>query len=118
MIEKLKSLVGSERAFFAVLLCLTGVVSFMLGQHSVAESGLVTVPSENQAGVVFMDTPDPVVASEATRVVASKSGTKYHLLTCSGAKTIKEANKIYFDSIDQAKAAGYGPAANCAGLPQ
>jgi len=113
---KLKSLASSERLFIAVLLCLVGVVSFMLGRHSDVESSLTPVAAENSAGVVFIDTPDPVVEPGAIRVVASKGGTKYHLLTCSGASTIKETNKIYFDSIDQAKAAGYTPAANCKGL--
>ena len=49
-------------------------------------------------------------------LVASKSGTKYHLLDCPGAKTIAEKNKIYFKSIVEAIAAGYTPAANCKGL--
>ena len=50
------------------------------------------------------------------QVVASKNGTKYHFPWCSGAKTISEANKIYFNSIEEAGAAGYTPAANCKGL--
>jgi hypothetical protein len=116
MKEKLKSLAGSERVFVAVLLCVIGIVSFVLGRYSVVEPASVPPSVENRAGVVFIDTPDPVVQPDATRVVASKNGTKYHLLTCSGAKTINEDNKIYFDSINQAKAAGYGPAANCGGL--
>jgi len=113
---KLKSLARSERIFTAALLCLVGVVSFMLGRHSVLELASTPKAVENTAGVVFKDTPDLVVEPGAIRVVASKGGTKYHLLTCSGASTIKETNKIYFDSIDQAKAAGYTPAANCKGL--
>lgn len=49
-------------------------------------------------------------------VVASKNGTKYHLPTCPGAKQISDKNKITFASIDEARAAGYTPAANCKGL--
>ncbi|HEY4516282.1 MAG TPA: hypothetical protein VJH67_03800 [Candidatus Paceibacterota bacterium] len=49
-------------------------------------------------------------------VVASKNGTKYHLPTCAGAKQISDKNKITFTSIDEARAAGYTPAANCKGL--
>jgi hypothetical protein len=111
---KLKSFVRSERVFIAVLLCLIGVVSFVLGRYSVIEPSFTPTTINNQAGVVFIDSPDSVVKPDATRVVASKSGTKYHLLTCSGASSIKEANKVYFDSIELAKAAGYTPAANCA----
>ena len=113
---KLKFLARSERLFTVVLLCLIGVISFVLGRYSVIEPTFISKPTENQAGVVFIDAPEPAFAPDTIRVVASKSGTKYHLLACSGASTIKEANKIYFDSIDQAKAAGYTPAANCKGL--
>lgn len=49
-------------------------------------------------------------------VVASKKGTKYHLPTCSGAKTISEENKITFPNAEAAKKAGYSPAKNCKGL--
>ncbi len=49
-------------------------------------------------------------------VVASKTGKKYHLPWCSGAKTISDNNKIWFNSIDEAKKAGYTPALNCKGL--
>jgi methylphosphotriester-DNA--protein-cysteine methyltransferase len=49
-------------------------------------------------------------------VVASKSGTKYHLPTCPGAKQIKSTNLITFNSKQEAEAAGYTPASNCPGL--
>ena len=49
-------------------------------------------------------------------VIASKNGTKYHYPWCSGAQTMKEENKIFFESIAAARAAGYLPAGNCSGL--
>ncbi|MES2994961.1 MAG: Ada metal-binding domain-containing protein [Patescibacteria group bacterium] len=57
-----------------------------------------------------------LAAQAAGKYVASKSGSKYHLPTCSGAKRIKEENKVWFDTKEQAAAAGYGPASNCPGL--
>lgn len=48
--------------------------------------------------------------------VASKNGAKYHLPTCSGAKRIKEENKIWFNSKQEAEKAGYEPAKNCKGI--
>ena len=48
--------------------------------------------------------------------VGSKSGTKYYLTSCSGVKRIKEANKVFFASVNDAVAAGYQPAVNCPGL--
>ena len=50
------------------------------------------------------------------KVVGSKNGSKYHLPECSGAKRIKEENKIWFASVEEAKQAGYTAAANCPGL--
>lgn len=49
-------------------------------------------------------------------LVASKNGTKYHYLWCPGSSTIKEENKIYFSSKEEAENAGYKPAVNCKGL--
>jgi hypothetical protein len=48
--------------------------------------------------------------------VASKSGTRYYLPTCSGVSRIKEENKIWFQTKEQAEARGLLPAANCPGL--
>ncbi len=61
---------------------------------------------------------EPVgTATEANGVyVASKKGTKYHLPTCSGAKTMSPENKIWFTTKEEAEAAGFTPAANCKGL--
>ena len=49
-------------------------------------------------------------------VVASVSGTKYHLPWCSGAKRINEQNLVTFSNALEAKEAGYQPAKNCKGL--
>lgn len=56
------------------------------------------------------------VASQVGKYVASISGTKYHLPDCSGAKRIKEENKVWFNSKEEAEKAGYEPAGNCPGL--
>lgn len=55
-------------------------------------------------------------ALQAGRYVASKNGTKYYLPSCSGAKRIKEENKIWFATIEDAKASGKTAATNCKGL--
>ncbi|MEN9920815.1 MAG: Metal binding domain of Ada, partial [Candidatus Parcubacteria bacterium] len=63
----------------------------------------------------------PATPTEATsthtavtgEVVASKTGSKYHLPTCPGAKQIKPENLVSFATASAAQAAGYTPAANC-----
>jgi Metal binding domain of Ada len=133
-VEKLKSFVADEGFYIATLLILVAVASFGLGRQSVIE-GKPTKTIENKGAVVLSQptvaspsltpAPLPVTAIEDTEtedpvsdgeVVASKSGTKYHLPTCSGAKTIKPENLITFASRAEAEAAGYTPAANCKGL--
>lgn len=62
-----------------------------------------------------------VAASVATlpaggQYVASKTGKSYHLPWCPGAKQIKEENKVWFSSKEDAEAKGYKPAGNCPGI--
>ncbi len=132
--EKLKSFVADDTLYTAVLLILVAVASFGLGRQSVIEGepiktvenkGAIVLSQPTVATPTLAPTPLPVTASGGTEtedpvsdgeVVASKSGTKYHLPTCSGAKTIKPENLITFASRAEAEAAGYTPAANCKGL--
>jgi hypothetical protein len=119
MHEKLKSLLVNDTLFISILLLLVGVISFGLGRQSVVEGGPApTAP----ATIIFSDVPltpnsDSLAPDTAAlTVVASRSGTKYHLPSCPGAAQIKAENIVYFDSIPLAEAAGYTPAANCPGL--
>jgi Metal binding domain of Ada len=133
-VEKLKSFIADDGFYMAALLILVSVASFGLGRQSVTESEPVKT-LENKASVILTESPrtnttlaptplkttaveeakSEVPAAEG-EVVASKSGTKYHLPTCSGAKSIKPENLITFVSCAEAEAAGYTPAANCKGL--
>ncbi len=58
----------------------------------------------------------PSVSTAAGQVVASKSGTKYYLPTCTGVDRISDTNKVWFTSVSAAQKAGYSPAANCPGI--
>ena len=49
-------------------------------------------------------------------IVGNKSSKIYHLADCPGALKMSEQNKIVFDSVGAAAAAGYRPAKNCPGL--
>jgi len=52
-------------------------------------------------------------AQKAPLFVASINSDKYHFVSCSGAKRIKEENKIYFFSTEEAERRGYTPTKNC-----
>ncbi len=46
-------------------------------------------------------------------IVASSRGSKYYYVYCSGAKSLSEANKIYFSSEEEAEANGYSLSTSC-----
>lgn len=74
------------------------------------------------AALAGQDVLTPKTVEQATIVstqgvyVASKTGKRYYLPTCSGAKRIKKENRISFSSLEEAKASGRTPASNCKGL--
>lgn len=125
MQEKFKSLLADDAVFMSALVVLIGVISFGLGRLSVttemSESSVQSVTRSPEPFIVYPESA-PMVAgvtaevANAGTLVASRSGTRYHLVSCPGAKQIKEENKIYFASAAAAEAAGYTKAANCPGL--
>lgn len=121
---KLKGFLGREDVLLAGLIVAVSLASFALGRVSVEEKteafqaemqsgSVVTAPS----GEVASPTRNPAVSPEAEGgYVASKNGTKYHLPWCGSAKQIKEENKIWFATKEEAEAKGYTPASNCPGI--
>jgi len=71
----------------------------------------VVVPLERQTASV-----GAVVPASGGAYVASKSGTKYYLPWCGTVSRIKEENKVWFGTKQEAEQAGYEPAKNCKGL--
>lgn len=138
--QKIKVLVASskEEIVVSLIIIFVGLASFGLGKLSVLEEldkkvdielkdnidNLSSVKQnniKNSVGNVDSKSVDNLASVEVTgsqleEVVASKSGKKYHYPWCSGAKQIAEKNKITFDSIEDARKAGYTPASNCKGL--
>lgn len=114
----------------STLMILIGIVSFELGYLSQGgkKASLNVLPpltreisntsSETAQNGLYASQTAALGNIEAVSgsYVASKNGTKYHYPWCSGAKRMKEENKIWFDTVEEALAAGYTPAANCPGL--
>jgi len=125
MYEKFKRFLDDDSLFYGVLIVLIAAASFGLGRLSIDSQ---TTVSGQSASVVLKNEPitvktastapeTDVLAEEGKETyVASKSGTKFHLPWCPGASQIKEENKIYFATKEEAMASGYTPAANCKGL--
>lgn len=125
-IQKIKSwkrlLNTRDDIFIALIIVLVGVGSFGLGRLSVAEKTRPKVVIENVGSYLNKD-QQRVVGSLSGAVilsdknyVASIKGSRYHAPWCGGAQRIKEENKIWFNSVEEAREAGYTPAKNCKGL--
>lgn len=110
----------NKNAFLIVLMLLVSFFSFQLGRISNSFSGEPIKIQNAAIKEIFNDNQGAASVHESGgvekidfRVVASKNGSRYHFLWCSGAKQIKEENKVYFDSETEAISAGYTLAANC-----
>lgn len=111
MLEKIKT--ANPILLWTAGLLLMGALGFGLGRWSRIEEA--RPPVRVTAAAAVATEPPPEQGSRGA-YVASKNGSKYHLAWCSGAQRIKEENKIYFNSQEEAERAGYAPAANCPGI--
>ncbi len=137
IVSKFKAFLQSDTVFTALLLIIVAAGSFGLGR--VSQGGEMAEMKPQVAAVVLSEPkgqppvplakpepePEPVETAQFAQVagetgeaqyVGSKNGTKFHLLTCPGAKQIKEENKIFFKSKEEAVSKGYTPASNCKGI--
>ena len=89
-------------------------ISFLDASHPFAES--VAGESAAVAKNAENKTASYAAPVDGGLLVGSREGTKYHFPWCSSAERIKEENKIWFSSREEAENAGYTPAANCKGL--
>lgn len=116
-----------DKILTIAIIFLVGTASFGLGRLSAWDAQKEPVKVEmgefsadvNQVVDSLNGENEPqseIELKEGGFVVGSKTSDKYHYPWCSGAKRIKEENKIYFASIEEARAAGYFPAGNCKGL--
>lgn len=105
--------------FVAAIIFLVGLGSFGLGRLSILwpqkEPITILPPAAAVVGSTAAGSEQPALASPGA-YVGSRSGTAYHLPSCPGAQKIKEENKIWFQTKEDAEKRGYHPAANCPGL--
>lgn len=114
--------------FIILMIMLVGTASFGLGKLSSYEKNKVpiailktqeslyasTLIASNNISSEKQGTSSIVITNKL--IVASKSGTKYYYPWCTGVSRIKEENKVWFNTIEEAHAKGLTPAAGCAGL--
>lgn len=111
-----------RKLFLSIVILLVALLSFGIGRLSVV-SEWEPVKIEYDLQLTTNNLP-PTTNNKANtasvinavgngNVVVSKNGARYHYSHCSGAKQIKEENKIIFATSEAAEAAGYTLASNC-----
>jgi hypothetical protein len=139
-IKSLRERLDTRATYTSLLIVAVGLSSFGLGRLSRLEEARIPVRIEQTASALSPEAKEATPMSVGTGVadssvkdkgltikdsdaptsggqlVASKTGAKYHFPWCSGAKRISEANKLWFNSVEEARKAGYTPASNCKGL--
>ncbi len=127
---KFKGFLANTEYLFALLIVVVALAAFSLGRLSVMEKSeetqqraMVSSPAvkaqieENgEYRTESLNANETTFDQSASGYVASKSGTKYHLPWCGSAKQIKEENKVWFKTKEEAEKAGYAPASNCKGI--
>jgi hypothetical protein len=133
--EKIKLFLISEKGkdiLVVVIIILVGLGSFELGRLSKedSQSGLKIVST--QAGDYSQNRAQGVNTASAVESVnnnnqgqssqnqnsgktffASSRGSKYYTTSCSSGKTIKQENRVYFTTGEEAQAAGYTLSSSC-----
>lgn len=108
--------------YIVLIIILVGTASYGLGKISSFEKDKTPISimrtKESVLSTVLESVPSIQAKNTSVNgvVVASKSGTKYYYPWCTGVNRIKEENKVWFDSIEKAKAVGLTPSAGCIGL--
>ena len=128
--EKIKQFIESEKGkdvLIVIIVILVGLGSFELGRLSKenASSG-VKIEYPNQDAVQATDQASNAVSGVSSPIAqtsnsiplgknyfASSRGSKYYTLGCSAGKSIKQANRVYFATSDEAEKAGYTLSSSC-----
>lgn len=120
MWEKIKQLLDDDQFFYTLLILLVGLLGYTLGMASATSKSdtqsEVFTPLVFEQGAMLSDAAVTKEMIATGDYVASVHGTKYHFVWCGSADRINEENRVYFDSAEKARAAGYTPAATCEGL--
>jgi len=134
--EKIKQFLESEKGkdiLTVVIVILVGLGSFQLGRLSKENSseGLKLEYTDQYQGINGINQAANAVSavsgvghqslgvqhpdsnSSEKTYFASNRGSKYYSLSCSAGKTIKQENRVYFATGEEAEQAGYTLSSSC-----
>ncbi len=111
-----------------IIIILVGLGSFELGRLSKEDTnpGIKVEYSAQEANIMDSVSNLPDLSANQNiaqnnqksntgsgNFFASNKGSKYYSLSCSGGKTIKQENRIYFNTSAEAEKAGYELSGSC-----
>ena len=112
-----------KNLFLIILIALISLLSFQLGKISEPAGEPIKIEQGSALEIQNSNFKNQNLNGAETRsggevkidfkVVVSKNGTKYHFSWCSSASRIKPENQIWFNTEQEAIAAGYTLAGNC-----
>ena len=129
--EKIKLFITSEKGndiLVIIIIILVGLGSFELGRLSKENSSEgvkieYTDPNITQTANVISGTPNVGIlqngsptsgeSSSGKTFFASSRGSKYYSISCSAGKTIKQENRVWFTTGEEAERAGYILSSSC-----
>lgn len=114
ILTKIKGVAGDrvgETVLIIALFVIANIASYMIGSsNNIRETVSPVIITGN---VKSYDEAISSLNLSSGLVFASKNGTKFYYENCSGGKSIMTENKIWFETENEAKAAGYTLATNC-----
>ncbi|MFA6324794.1 MAG: hypothetical protein WCX46_01025 [Candidatus Paceibacterota bacterium] len=129
--EKIKHFIESEKGkdiLVVFIIILVGIASFELGRLSkendssgvkieyIGQEANTIEGYNNLKGAVFQDQEEMYknkINSNSKNFFASSRGKKYYPVDCSAGKTIKDSNKVYFSTREEAEKAGFELSSSC-----
>ena len=117
--QKIKQFLENETGkdvLIVIIVILVGLGSFGLGRLSkkAQNEGLrVEYTNEGASVINSLNTSENDLKQTSNAFFASSKGTKYYSVTCSAGKTIKQENRIYFNTREEAEGAGYELSSSC-----
>lgn len=131
--QKIKLFIESDKGkdvLIIIIVILVGICSFYLGRLSKESTtdGIKIEYTGQEASVLGSVSPlktnnsqislNPSIAEKTNNngqgsYFASNRGKKYYSTGCSAGKSIKQENRIYFQTSTEAEKAGYTPSSSC-----
>lgn len=91
------------------IIILTATGSFGLGRLSIVEK----YRAQDDVEIIVPKLSDLKIDESKFKYLASKSGTRYYPIGCKSANRIKPENRVYFNTVDEAREEGLTLASGC-----